>query len=67
MKPAPDTLVTVPTDLNSVTTVGHEDDPTDTGPTRADIEALWSSVQSWYRLGTTPPSRSACVTGGRSC
>lgn len=54
MKPAPDTLVTVTTDLDSVTTVGHEDDPTDTGTTRADIEALWSSVQSWYRLGTTP-------------
>ncbi|MET7771291.1 serine hydrolase [Nocardia sp. NPDC005366] len=54
MKALPDTSVTVAPDLDSVTTVGHEDDPAEAGLTRADIESLWASVQSWYRLGTTP-------------
>lgn len=49
-----DTLVTVDPDLDSVTTVGHEDDPSDALTTGAAVESIWASVRSWYRLGTTP-------------
>ncbi|MEU4596590.1 serine hydrolase [Nocardia sp. NPDC023988] len=48
------TLVQVADDLDSVTTIGHEDDPADAGSSRADVEALWSSVRAWYSMGTTP-------------
>ncbi|MEV0432003.1 serine hydrolase [Nocardia sp. NPDC050413] len=47
-------LVTIADDLDSVTTVGYEDDPADAGSTRADVEALWASVRDWYSMGTTP-------------
>lgn len=47
-------LVTIATDLDSVTTSGHEDDPADAGVSPAAVEAIWASVQSWYRMGTTP-------------
>ncbi|WP_433577006.1 serine hydrolase [Nocardia brasiliensis] len=48
------TLVTVAEDLDSVTTVGHEDDPAAAGSTRAAVDAVWESVRDWYRMGTTP-------------
>ncbi|MFC9966866.1 serine hydrolase [Nocardia ignorata] len=47
-------LVTIADDLDSVTTVGYEDDPADAGSSRADVEALWASVRDWYSMGTTP-------------
>lgn len=46
--------VTVVADLDSVTTVGREDDPTDVGLSSSGVDALWRSVQDWYRMGTTP-------------
>lgn len=48
------TLVTVAEDLDSVTTVGREDDPAAAGSTRAAVDAVWQSVRDWYRMGTTP-------------
>ncbi|WP_280405201.1 serine hydrolase [Nocardia brasiliensis] len=48
------TLVTVAEDLDSVTTVGREDDPAAAGSTRAAVDAVWESVRDWYRMGTTP-------------
>ncbi|WP_345496466.1 serine hydrolase [Nocardia callitridis] len=54
MRPLSPTLVPVADDLDSVTTIGPEGDPADAGTTRADLDALWASVQDWYRLGTTP-------------
>ncbi|WP_406230604.1 serine hydrolase [Nocardia sp. NBC_01009] len=47
-------LVMVAEDMESVTTVGNEDDPADAGLTRGEVESLWESVRGWYRLGTTP-------------
>lgn len=47
-------LVTVAEDLDSVTTVGDEDKPSDAGLSEAVVEGLWESVRSWYRLGTAP-------------
>lgn len=47
-------LVAVTADLDSVTTVGDEDDPAAAGLTRGEVEALWESVRAWYRMGTTP-------------
>ncbi len=41
-------------DLAAVTTAGYEDDPDSAGMTRAGVDAVWESVQAWYRLGTTP-------------
>ena len=46
--------MTVAEDLDSVTTVGDEDKPSDAGLTEAVVEGLWESVRSWYRLGTAP-------------
>lgn len=47
-------LVTVADDMDSVTTVGHEDDPVAAGMTQRDVDSLWESVREWYRMGTTP-------------
>ncbi|KAF0845543.1 serine hydrolase [Nocardia caishijiensis] len=47
-------VVRIAEDLDSVTTVGYEDDPVDAGCSRAEVEALWSSVRDWYSMGTTP-------------
>ncbi|WP_069160659.1 serine hydrolase [Nocardia altamirensis] len=54
MSALPATLVTVAEDLGSVTTVGREDEAAAAGLTAGDVEALWSSVLAWYRLGTSP-------------
>ncbi|MFI9504503.1 serine hydrolase [Nocardia sp. NPDC052566] len=65
MSPLATSLVTVAPDLDSVTTVGHEDDPADAGLTRGDIEAVWASVRAWYRLGTTPAIQVCLRRGGK--
>ncbi|PXX65069.1 CubicO group peptidase (beta-lactamase class C family) [Nocardia tenerifensis] len=54
MSTLPSTLVTVAEDLDSVTTVGGEDDPGAAGLTPRSVDALWESVRDWYRMGTTP-------------
>ncbi|MFI9401742.1 serine hydrolase domain-containing protein [Nocardia sp. NPDC052316] len=54
MSTLPGTLVTVAEDLDSVTTVGDEDDPAAAAVAAADVDALWESVRDWYRMGTTP-------------
>jgi CubicO group peptidase (beta-lactamase class C family) len=47
-------LVTVAEDLDSVTTVGPEDDPAAAGVAPGVVDALWEPMRAWYRLGTTP-------------
>ncbi|MGW4249604.1 serine hydrolase domain-containing protein, partial [Nocardia sp. NPDC004722] len=54
MSPATAALVRIDPDLDAVTTIGVESEPAATGLDRGDIEAIWQSVQDWYRLGTTP-------------
>ncbi|MFE6921704.1 serine hydrolase [Nocardia sp. NPDC057663] len=48
------TLVTVAEDLDTVTTVGHEDDPAEAGTSAEAVARLWASVRDWYAMGTTP-------------
>lgn len=47
-------MVTVPSDVDSVTTTGPEDDPAAAGVAPTAVESLWAEVVDWYRLGTTP-------------
>ncbi|NEW30169.1 serine hydrolase [Nocardia cyriacigeorgica] len=54
MTALPGALITVGDDLEAVTTRGYEDDPAAAKLARADVEAIWASVQDWYRMGTTP-------------
>ncbi|MVU78574.1 serine hydrolase [Nocardia sp. ET3-3] len=54
MSPGTTALVRIGADLDAVTTRGPESDPADSGLTPGDIEAIWQSVQDWYRMGTTP-------------
>ncbi len=54
MTALPGALITVGDNLEAVTTRGYEDDPSAAKLARADVEAVWSSVQDWYRMGTTP-------------
>ncbi|MFI6045986.1 serine hydrolase [Nocardia sp. NPDC051321] len=54
MSTLPSTLVTVVEDVDSVTTVGGEDDPAAAGLSARAVDALWESVRDWYRMGTTP-------------
>ncbi|MFE3988988.1 serine hydrolase domain-containing protein [Nocardia tengchongensis] len=54
MTPPMTALVRIDPDLDAVTTIGPESDPADAGLAGADIEAIWRSVQDWYRMGTTP-------------
>ncbi|MEU7631366.1 serine hydrolase [Nocardia sp. NPDC049220] len=46
--------VAIVEDLDTVTTLGREDDPEESGLGRGTVESLWESVRAWYRLGTTP-------------
>ncbi|MGO4613830.1 serine hydrolase [Nocardia sp. 2YAB30] len=46
--------VAIAEDLDTVTTVGHEDDPAEAGLSRGDLETLWESMRAWYRVGTSP-------------
>ncbi|MGF6881270.1 CubicO group peptidase (beta-lactamase class C family) [Nocardia sp. GAS34] len=61
----PAALVPVAEDLAAVTTIGDEDDPAAAGLTTAHVEALWGSVQQWYRLGTTPAIQVCLRRNGR--
>ncbi|MEC3956566.1 serine hydrolase [Nocardia sp. CDC153] len=54
MSPALTALVRIDPDLDAVTTIGPESDPAAAGLASRDIEAIWQSVQDWYRMGTTP-------------
>ncbi|MEV0294743.1 serine hydrolase [Nocardia sp. NPDC050710] len=65
MSPLPTPLVTVVPDLDSVTTIGHEDDPSDAGLTRGQMESVWASVLAWYRMGTTPAIQICLRRGGK--
>ncbi|WP_227998925.1 beta-lactamase family protein [Nocardia australiensis] len=65
MKVLPGTLVTIAEDLDAVTTLGHEDDPSDAGLTRGDVERLWGSVRDWYRMGTTPAIQTCLRRNGK--
>jgi CubicO group peptidase (beta-lactamase class C family) len=44
----------IPKDLESVTTVGPEDDPRDVGMTADGVERIWSSAVRLYRTGIHP-------------
>ncbi|WP_433560747.1 serine hydrolase [Nocardia sp. CA-151230] len=54
MSPGMTALVRIDPDLDAVTTFGPEADPADAGLASGHIEAIWRSVQDWYRMGTTP-------------
>ncbi|WP_460695651.1 serine hydrolase domain-containing protein [Nocardia thraciensis] len=58
-------MVTVPVDVDSVTTAGPEDDPADAGMSRAVVESVWAAVLDWYRLGTTPAIQVCLRRNGR--
>ncbi|RJO79206.1 class A beta-lactamase-related serine hydrolase [Nocardia panacis] len=58
-------LVPIVADLDAVTAVGVEDDPTAVGVSAAAIEAIWESVRDWYRLGTTPAIQVCLRRDGR--
>ncbi|WP_245721643.1 beta-lactamase family protein [Nocardia crassostreae] len=47
-------LVKIAADLDAVTTVGPEDDPSEAGLTPLAVDSIWESVRAWYRMGTTP-------------
>ncbi|MRH90520.1 serine hydrolase [Nocardia sp. SYP-A9097] len=46
--------ITIDPKLETVTTAGPEDEAATAGVDPSAIEAIWESVQDWYRLGTTP-------------
>jgi CubicO group peptidase (beta-lactamase class C family) len=52
--PDPLRRIRVPRDLESVTTVGREDDPDAGGMTMPAIERIWSSARDLYRTGVHP-------------
>lgn len=66
VKPDTALLVPVAAELDGITTVGpEEDDAADGGPTRAEIETVWESVRSWYRMGSTPAIQICLRRNGR--
>jgi CubicO group peptidase (beta-lactamase class C family) len=52
--PDPLRRVRVPSDLDSVTTIGVEEDPGSGGMTAAGVERIWRGVQEIYRSGAHP-------------
>ncbi|WP_327148336.1 serine hydrolase [Nocardia sp. NBC_01329] len=58
-------LVPVAAELDDITTVGPEEDAGDGGPTRAEIETIWSAVRDWYRMGSTPAIQVCLRRNGR--
>jgi CubicO group peptidase (beta-lactamase class C family) len=46
--------VRVPKDLDAITTVGREDDPSEGGMTRDGVEHIWGSARSLFRVGVHP-------------
>lgn len=58
--PDPLRRIRVPGDLDAVTDVGPEDAPEDGGVSPRKVEAIWRSVQDWYRSGVHPAMQ-VCV------
>jgi CubicO group peptidase (beta-lactamase class C family) len=58
----PDLLrrIRVPSDLDAVTDVGEEADPSAAGVEAENVEAIWKSAVSWYRCGVHPAMQ-VCV------
>ena len=58
----PDLLrrIRVPSDLEAVTDVGEEADPSAAGVEAENVEAIWKSAVSWYRSGVHPAMQ-VCV------
>lgn len=52
--PDPLRRIRVPKDLDAVTTTAAEEDPTDVGMTRDNVEAIWESARNLYRTGVHP-------------
>ena len=52
--PDPLRRVEVPKDLDSVTTVGNEEEPAAGGMTRDAVESIWEAAVSLYRSGVHP-------------
>ncbi|MCL4286668.1 MAG: serine hydrolase, partial [Thermoleophilia bacterium] len=52
--PDPLRRIRVPRDLDSVTTVGREEEPEAGGVRRRNVEAVWKAVADWYRSGVHP-------------
>lgn len=44
----------IPKDLDSVTTIGREEDPSGVGRTDAGVERIWQAVRNLYRSGIHP-------------
>ncbi|MFI1919084.1 serine hydrolase domain-containing protein [Nocardia sp. NPDC020380] len=65
MSPSTTALVRIDPDLDAATTLGPEDDPAAAGLTPGEVDAIWQSVQSWYRLGTTPAIQVCLRRNGR--
>ena len=55
----------IPEDLDSVTSVGAEVDPTDVGMTEAGVEKIWSAVRKLYKSGVHPAHRPVRPSRGR--
>ena len=58
--PDPLRRIRVPRDLEAVTVVGAEADPSDAGMTRESVEQIWSDAVTWYRSGVHPAMQ-VCV------
>lgn len=52
--PDPLRRIRVPDDIDSVTTVAQEADPSAVGMSRESVERIWSAVVAWYRSGVHP-------------
>lgn len=52
--PDPLRRISIPDDLDAVTDIGDEVDPTDVGMTRDDVERIWTGVRGFYRSGVHP-------------
>ena len=63
----PDALrrVRVPRDLESVTTVGDEEDPAAAGMSDENVERIWEAAVSWYRAGVHPALQVCVRRNGR--
>src|SRR5437763_3820621 len=52
--PDPRRRISVPSNLESVTTIGPEQDAEDAGLTRSAVDAIWEGAVSLYRSGVHP-------------
>ncbi len=52
--PDPLRRVRIPKDLESITSVGAEADPSAGGVERRNVEAIWKAALDWYRTGVHP-------------